>query len=110
MNENLGFEVSRLKGTLEATKHYYAVLIAKNVAKVESVLERIKGYSHVENELSTSFTDEFVELDRKMKRAKSRTIKNLYLELITEKRQKDQLQRDNINLIADIAKDLRQIL
>lgn len=32
-------EMARVNGQLEATKHYYAVLLAKNVSKVEDALK-----------------------------------------------------------------------
>ena len=103
-------EVSRIKGTLEATKHYYAVLIAKNVEKVERILESTKEFTYLENELDTETTDEIIHLRNKAKRAKSKKLKDLYLEIAQLKQEKRENYVRYRNHIAEIAKNLRQVL
>ena len=107
----LEMEVSRLKGTLEATKQYYAVLIAKNVEKVERCLELVTRYTgSSKDELLQEITNEVVALDKKSKRVKSRAVKKLYSEIIELKQENFTMQQNFYNLVSNIEKNLKQIL
>lgn len=103
-------EITRLKGTLEATKHYYAVLIAKNVEKVEKCVEKLEGYTEVDNEFGIEDTDEIIVLVKKANRAKVKKIKDLYLELAEAKRNAIREQARFSNRMVEIRNELKQVI
>lgn len=67
-------EVANLKGQLEATKHYYATLIGKNVAKIEDVYGIIEPKRNVERRVVT-LNERREVLFKRLTRTKSKAVK-----------------------------------
>lgn len=73
MKEDLReMEIARVKGQIEATKHYYAVLIAKSASKVEDAMKWAdEGIERIDETLKK--VEEELEVMRlKLKRTKSK--------------------------------------
>jgi len=103
------FENNHLKGQLEAIKHYYAVLIAKNVTKVEEVIEKLNEEIKWLDDGIKTYSEKIIELNQKIKEV--RKIKRTSLE------EKIELLENPLNILKkerqnyyELVNTLRQVL
>ena len=103
-------EMARLKGQVEAIKHYYAILIAKNVSKVEEALTKADD-EIISLDLSLEGSSEEIKtLGAKLKRTKSKTNKVVLEQGIKWHLLVTQIRQEHRETLLSIRHKLKQVV
>lgn len=103
-------EINRLKGQIEATKHYYAILISKNVAKVEDAMKWADDSIDSLDLAIKGIEEEILVLSRREKSARSNFKKALIASEVGLLSRLATYLRNNRTKFYNIHHSLKQVL